>query len=249
MPSDFSIVRRFDGLNLSANDLCKRKVAPYFELYPLRGSFFMQKFGSLLFPAALKEKSAGKKIAFIALFTAFSAVTNMFLEVKLFDLQFSLTVFVSIFTGVFLGPVFGFCACFLGDLVGYFVNSWGQLYFFWVGLSTGLTAFISGVVTAFKTEKKGAIYAKIAIICVLHLFVCTIAVNSTGFYLYNKAMGFSKPLLDYVAERFGGNADFFAYLCYRLFFKGQIINSAVNYALLFAAVPLLSLNAELKKYL
>ena len=62
-------------------------------------------------------------------------------------------------------------------------------------------------------------------------------------------MSFSKPLLDYVAERFGGNADFFAYLCYRLFFKGQIINSAVNYALLFAAVPLLSLNAELKKYL
>lgn len=211
----------------------------------------MQKIISkLFFSRAIANKSAGRKVALIALWTAFSAITNTFLEVKAFDLQFSLTITVSVLAGVFLGPVCGFAACFLGDLTGYLVNSWGQLYFFWVGLATGLSAFISGVVFNFFTpRKKSGVFASVALVCALHFVFCTVAVNSSGFYLYNRATGFLQAFLDYIAANFGGSSDFFAYLCYRLFFKGQIFNSVANYALLFAVIPALSLNSELRKYL
>lgn len=199
----------------------------------------MQKISSVCFSAALKDKTAGKKAAYVAVMAALSVVSNMFLEIRVFDVQYSLTIFVSVITGIVLGPIAGFAASFIGDFIGYAVNSWGQLYMPWVGLSTAMLSLISGIVFSFrKNPQKPALYLRFAIICVLSFFVCTIAINSTGFYFYNKLNGFSTAVLNYVAENFGGNVSYFAYVCYRLIFKMQILNNLVNYCLLFAFLPL-----------
>jgi ABC-type Co2+ transport system permease subunit len=77
-----------------------------------------QLFNRLFFSRMLEEKNAAKKIAFIALMTAFCVVANM-LEIKLGGVQFSLTIFISGLTGMVIGGGAGFCACFLGDLIGF----------------------------------------------------------------------------------------------------------------------------------
>ena len=78
-----------------------------------------------------------------------------------------------------------------------------------------------------------------ALACIVTFLVCTIAINSTGFYYYNEAMGFSTAVVDYATERFGGDVTYWVYVAYRLIGKGQIWNSLVNYALFFIALPVL----------
>lgn len=195
---------------------------------------------NFLFSPFLAGQSKGKKIAFIALFTAINAIANLFFEIKILDIQYSLTIVFSCLTGIFLGPVFGFVSCFVGDLVGFFINSWGYLYMFWVGLSTAMFAFISGIIFSLKYSNKQQIL-KIAIYALASFLVCTILINSTGFYIYNRGMGFSESFLSYVESKTGNrNAGFMLYLGYRLFFKGQIYNSLVNYFLLFILIPLIN---------
>jgi len=90
------------------------------------------------------------------------------------------------------------------------------------------------------TKKKWLVFVKLAVICIATFAVCTILINSTGFYIYNKKMGFSQAVVDYAATRYGTDATFWVYVAYRLFFKGQIWNSIANYTLFFIAVPALN---------
>lgn len=195
---------------------------------------------NFLFSEFLKPKSAGKKVAFVALFTALSTITNMLLEIKIFDVQFSLSIVFSCVNGIVLGPVFGFLSCFIGDLIGFFINSWGQLYMAWVGISTGGFAFLAGIIFGIKSKDKYWIFVKILAFSIISFIVCTVCINSTGFYLYNRKLGFSDAFLTYVENITGRrDAGFLLYLGYRLIFKGQIFNSLVNYALLFVTLPLI----------
>ena len=99
----------------------------------LQGGFFMQESAQqkkgvspikrLLFSATLAEKNASHKIAYISVMTDIVVVANMFFEFKFADTQFSLTIVVSALCGLIIGPLFGFAACFLGDLVGYLYHS------------------------------------------------------------------------------------------------------------------------------
>lgn len=208
------------------------------------------KFVSFLFSPLIRRSSAAAKIAYVGAFTALSVVSNMFFEFKFYDIQYSLTIFFSAIIGVFLGPLLGFCACFAGDFIGYLVNSQGQLFMPWVGLSTATFAFLSGAILRFKEdESKLSKWLKLLIYTVVSFLICTVGINSTGFYLFNKTKGFSPAVINYVAETFGGEVSFIGYVFYRLFFKLQILNSVFNYALLFVAFPLI-LNAKgLKQYL
>ena len=147
---------------------------------------------------------------------------------------------------IILAPAGGFAACYVGDLAGYLYNSWGMMYMPWVGLSTAMLAFIGGGIMNIRFSFKGSLYVKLALVCAVSLLVCTVGINSTGFYFYNRAMGFSDAVIDYVSERFGAEVGYFGYLAYRLFFKGQIYNNIANYALLFAVVPLLTAVRPLK---
>ncbi len=202
----------------------------------------------LFFSKTLENKGRAHKIAYIAVMTAFCIAAN-FLEFKFLDNQFSLTVFVALITGIILGAVFGFTACILGDFIGFLIHP-TNIYMPWVGLSTGMFAFISGVVfNGFPTEKKWVVWIKLFIVSLLTFLVCTIGINSTGFYYYNKGMGFSTAVLDYIAERFGGEVSFWGYILYRLIFKGQIWNSVFNYVLFFIAVPTLARIKSLKLHI
>lgn len=184
----------------------------------------MQKFKKVLSSDLLQDSSTTQKIAYIALMTALCVVCNMFFEFKFADTQFSLTIFFSALTGMIIGPVYGFVACFLGDLVGFLYNSGGFMYMPWIGLSMGLTAFIAGLIMNFLNVKnKFAIYLKIAVVCISTFLLCTVAINTTAFWImYNTR-----------------KVPYTAYLFTRLFVQGQIWNSLFNYALLFVFYPVI----------
>ncbi|MBQ9729242.1 MAG: ECF transporter S component [Clostridia bacterium] len=197
-------------------------------------------FQRALFSSFLSKKTDGGKIAYLAVCAAFIVVANTLLEFRMFETQISVTFFVSTVAGVILGGLSGFAACFLGDLLGFFINSWGMTYMFWVGLSTATVALIAGwTFTFFRPKIKGLVFVQSAIVCVLSFIVCTVAISSTGFYFYNRVMGFSTAVMDYVALKFGGEVTYFAYVVYRLFFKLQILVNVLNSVLIFLALPLL----------
>ena len=176
----------------------------------------------LLFSETLAKKNKSHQIAYIAVMTALMVVTNTFFEFKLAETQFSFTLVVSALTGILIGPVFGFTACFLGDLVGFLYHNAGFAYLPWIGISMGLTAAIAGLVMNGLPTKKGwFFYVKLTLVCLSTFFLCTVAINTTAFWLlYSKT-------------------DYWTYLVSRLFVQGQIWNSLLNYALLFIAVPAL----------
>lgn len=188
----------------------------------------------------LKGLPESKKVAFIALFTALSVVCNTLLEIRVFDVQFSLTITFSFLCGIFLGPVFGFTSCILGDLTGYLINSFGQLYMPWVGISTGCFALIAGLLFAKKSQNFLSLNLKVAAFTVASFLICTVLINSAGFYFYNRKIGFSDALFNYVETKTGNrNVSFLLYLGYRLIFKGQIFNSVANYVLIFIFIPII----------
>lgn len=173
------------------------------------------------FSEMLLGKNTSHKIAYIAVLTAVIVAANTF-EIKFAETQFSFTMAVSVLSGLLLGPLFGFVACFLGDLVGFLYNSGGFAYLPWIGISLGIAAFISGLVfNLFPTKKRWVLYVKLGIISLLSFAVCTVAINTTAFWaLYSKT-------------------DYLTYLISRLIVQGQIWCSLINYALLFIIVPTL----------
>ncbi len=177
----------------------------------------------LLFSQMLATKTGSQKIAYIAVMTAFCVVSNIFFEFKLADTQFSLTLAISALSGILIGAIFGFIASFLGDLVGFLCNSAGFAYMPWIGLTMGLTALIAGLTTTFikGNGKAWLLYVKLGIISLSTFLLCTVAINTTAFWLlYSKV-------------------DYWTYLISRLFIQGQIWNSLFNYLLLFIILPVL----------
>ena len=210
------------GLIFTNADLSRREVFIMSE----KG---VQPWQRWLFSETLASKNKSHKIAYIAVMTAFSVVANMFFEFKLAETQFSLTLLVSALTGIVIGPLFGFVACFLGDLVGFLYHSAGFAYMPWIGISLGITAALSGlIVNGIRSEKRWFLYVKLACVCLLSFTICTVLINTTAFWLlYSKV-------------------DYATYLVSRLFVQGQIWNSLVNYALLFICAPALGKIKPLK---
>ena len=132
-------------------------------------------------------------------------------------------------TGIIIGPLFGFVACFLGDLVGFLYHSAGFAYMPWIGISVGVASMIAGlIVNGMRSDKTWFLYVKLALVCLLSLTICTILINTTAFWLlYSKV-------------------DYATYLVSRLFVQGQIWNCLINYALLFISVPALTKIKPLK---
>ena len=174
-----------------------------------------------LFSDTLLRLSASKRIAYVAVMTAFTVAANMFFEVKFADIQFSFTIAVSALTGLILGPLAGFAACFLGDLVGFFYNSSGYAYYPWIGISMGLVAVLFSL--CLRLPFSGKLPLKLCIGSVLTFAVCTVGINTTSFYLL-----------------YGKGVEYFTYFVARIFVQGQIWNSLVNYALLFVLTPALA---------
>ena len=193
----------------------------------------------LLFSDAMLGKSYARRVAYVGVTAGLCTVTSMFLEFKFLDVQFSLTIFMSVLAGILLGPLLGSAAVFLGDFIGYVYNSWGLLYYWWVALSCALMAVVAGLVMRLPFKFRGSGFVKLALICLVILAVCTVGVNTTGFYVYYTQVGFSQKSLDALSRWFGGSNTYLAYVLVRLFFLGQIWNSLANYVLLFVMLPVL----------
>ncbi len=183
----------------------------------------------VFFSDAIYSMGLSYKIAYIAVVTAFSFVVNLFVRIPLGDTQISLKIFISIISGILLGGGSGFVVCMTSDFFGWLMNP-GGAYMPWIGLSAGILAFFSGVVmNNFKTGKRVFFYIKCAIVCLFSLTVCTVGINTTALYFtYAKDVAY----LDYVVIRL----------------STQIINSLVNYALVFALLPVLSEVRPLKRF-
>ena len=179
------------------------------------------KWKKFLFSEVLIQKNASHKIAYIAVLAALNVVVNAVGVISLGFVQFSLTLFMSSLTGIILGPLFGFGACFLGDTLGYFIGGGsGGGWTPWVGISMGVAAVIAAViVNGIPRKGKVWLYVKLLIVCVLSLVVCTYAINTTaGYYYWNtKGLGYKEFVLA------------------RMSF--QIWNNVINSVLLFVAVP------------
>ncbi len=194
----------------------------------------MQKLKKLFSSTIMEDSTPTQRIAYVAIMSAFLVVCNMFFEFKFADTQFSLTIFFSALTGLIIGPLYGFVACFLGDLVGFLYNSAGFMYMPWIGIAMGMVALISGLVmNSFNFNFKLAIYIKLLIVCILTFLICTVAINTTAFWIiYNTK-----------------KVPYFAYLVTRLFVQGQIWNSLFNYVLLFIFYPvILKIKSLIKKH-
>ena len=178
------------------------------------------KWKRLLYSERLVDKNTAHKIAYVGVVTAFLVVGNLFFEFKLADTQFSFTLALSALAGMLIGPLFGFVACFLGDLVGFLFHNAGMMYMPWIGISMGLVAFFAGLLIG-NEGRKGNLLIRIAFLSLTTFLVCTVGINTTAFWLlYAKT-------------------DYMTYLISRLFLQGQIWNSLVNYVLLFILIPLL----------
>ena len=184
----------------------------------------------LLFSATLENKNKSHKIAYIAVTTALCVVMNMFFEFKLAQTHFSFTLVASMLAGVIIGPLFGFTACFLGDLVGFLYHNSGYAYMPWIGVAMGLAAALTGLIVNGLPLKGGVgTGIKLALACAATFAVCTVAVNTTAFWLL-----------------YAPKVEYTTYLYSRLFLQGQIYNSLVNYALFCIAVPVLGRIKPLK---
>ncbi len=189
-----------------------------------------QRWKQILFSPTLADKNGSHRIAYIAVVAALLVICNMFFEIKLGNTQFSLTIFFSALAGILIGPLFGFAACFLGDLVGFLYNPFGS-YSPWIGLSMGLIALFSGLIVGGIPKKTTwFLYVKLTVVCLLTFAVCTVAINTTALWL----------LLWYPS------LGFWEYFLQRFLVEGQVWNSLVNSVLLFIAVPLLNRIKPLK---
>ena len=78
-------------------------------------SFFKKVWERICFSPVLQGKSISRKIAYLGLLTAFTVVANAYFEIKLGEIQYSLTIFVCALVGMIVGSGYGFIVCFLGD--------------------------------------------------------------------------------------------------------------------------------------
>lgn len=170
----------------------------------------------------LETKSWCRKLATLGVATAFSVVANALCEFKLMDTQYSLTILSSVFIGLLLGGGFGFIVSFLGDLIGFLINSSGFMYMPWIGLSMGIISLISGVlIGGVKPENKAGRYVASAIVCLISFVVCSVGINTTVFYFL-----------------YADGVDYWTYCVARFIVKGQLWNCLFNYALVFCSLPL-----------
>ncbi len=192
----------------------------------------------LLFSDPLLRAGAAKRLAYIAAMAALCIISNMF-EIKFATTQFSLTVFTSCLAGILLGAFPGACAVFLGDGIGYLVNSMGYLYYWWVALACAVMAVISGLVMRLPLRFRGGILVKLVLISLLTFFISSVGINTTGMYFIGLKLYFPENVETAVAELFGGRFDFWVYCLIRFLILGQLWNSLLNDFLLFLIVPAL----------
>lgn len=179
------------------------------------------------FSGMLSGKKGSHLIAYLGVITALNVVENAYFSISLGVTQFSLTIFMSVLTGILIGPLFGFASCMVGDFLGYFIgtgsaNSWTP----WLGIATALMALFGGLIfNGLHWQGKRVWAVKLSLVALVTFLVSTVAINTTALYLL------------WYSKTFSSWGNFFVT---RMFLQGQILNSIANYALLYFVLPALA---------
>ncbi len=132
-------------------------------------------------------------IAYVAILTALTTVTNIF-TIKITDgLQISFVATVGLLAGYMLGGGWGFAVCFLGDLIGAIIHPMGP-YNPIIAIGTGLWGLVPGIAFSYF---RGNQYLKTIISYVLCILIVSAGLNTWGICLmYPTRYTFSICLLD-----------------------------------------------------
>lgn len=135
--------------------------------------------------------SSSQKLAYISLFTAMSVVANI-VQIPFPLVQLSLVASVAFLAGVLLGPVEGFSAAFIGDLIAGIIAPRG-VYSPVIAIGTALFGFIPGAIFAFG---KGKVLTKTIISYAITFVVSSVIINTIGLCLiYSPAILVEKIIL------------------------------------------------------
>ena len=162
--------------------------------------------------------SDAKRLAFIGVLTAVSALLNIVLDIPISQkVKWTFTAIPCFAAGVLLGPIEGFVVGFLGDLLGCIIAPQG-VYIPVIGLASGLWGLVPGVIFTFF---KGNEYVKAGISFLICFIVCTIFLNTFGLWLVYGM----------------GKTTFIAYLLARLPFQAIVL--AVNAVICIGLLPVI----------
>lgn len=132
-----------------------------------------------MFTKTFVKLSSGKKIAYLAVFTAVMVLVNTFSIDVTTAFKISFSAAAAFLTGALFGPVGGFAVCIVGDVLGCLIV--GMVPNPLIALATGMLGLIPGVI---MTYVKGNFYWKTLISFVLCLIICTAGINTLATYLF-----------------------------------------------------------------
>lgn len=153
-----------------------------------------------MFSKAYKAFSAGRKLAYLAVFIALSVAVNSF-ELNLVVAKVTFTYLVCFTAAVLLGGVPAFAVGFLGDAIGFLINPSGVYWLF--GLTLGLFGFLSGIlVHTIRIPGKHGVYARAVIALAVCFLVISCGVNLLVNYSYMVIfLADTRTFIVYVAAR------------------------------------------------
>ncbi len=137
-----------------------------------------------MFSKTFRAFSAGKQIAWLAVFVALSVAANSYIGIELSATnKITFTYAVCFFAGWLMGPVPGFLVGMLGDAIGFLIK---PVDIYWLyGLTLGLYGALTGwVMNAIRFGGKGWLYGKAAIALAAGFVCITCLLNSLVMYLY-----------------------------------------------------------------
>lgn len=119
------------------------------------------------------------KLALTATLTALSIVANALTIPLTPSNAISFTILIAFTAGIYLGPLPAVTVGFLGDLIGHIVFPMGGAYNWFVGLSSALCGLIPAIIYKLPLKK----WAKLSVSLALYLVVCSLCLNTFGFWL------------------------------------------------------------------
>ena len=153
-----------------------------------------------MFSRAYKSFSAGRKLAYLAVFIALSVAVNSF-ELNLVVAKVTFTYLVCFTAAALLGGVPAFVVGFLGDAIGFLISPSGVYWFF--GLTLGIFGFLCGVImNAIRIPGKHGVYIRAVIALAVCFLVISCGLNLLVNYSYMVIfLADTRTFLVYVAAR------------------------------------------------
>lgn len=139
----------------------------------------LSSFSSALFTKTFMGLSGGKKVAYLAVFTAIAVAVNAIsIDITpVFKLTF--TYIVGFLSGCLFGPIGGFAVMFIGDAIGGLIAGFVPNPI--IGVGTGLIGLIPGVIVPYI---RCNFVARLILSFVLCALICTLGINAYGTFLF-----------------------------------------------------------------